>query len=287
MKVRLPSPNPNLKYAVCITPLLLASFVFGNKLMAHQQVGGLLSGGPRQSVVVENGVPAVKFVSRDGSVAFVYFKKHGDEDSFAVNVIDWDNFKTKSGWIYFTAKRIIFESDENEKRGFDVSKDDVKLKIENKGLRFFIVKVSGKEKKFMVTFSPPLTPWGKHQDTVFELIRRLMTDYDLVLSELRQETAKLIPKPDQRESAPNSPSSSSQLKSEEAKVLIDVASEPSGAEIYVDGVFAGSTPSKLSVKVGEHSIRVTRPGFKDWERRILVDSESSKVLNAILDKKEP
>lgn len=285
--MKFPQRSRRLKFAVCSMALLLGSFIFGDRPMAHQQVGDLLSGGRRQSVVVENGVPAVKFVSRDGSVAFVYFRKHGDEDSFAVNVIDWDNFKTKSGWLYFTAKRIIFESDENEKRGFDVSKDDVKLKIENKGLRFFIVKVSGKEKKFMVSFSPPLTPWGKHQDTVFELIRRLMTEYDVVVSELQQGAARLIPKPELRAAAPNSPNPSSQLKSQEAKVLIDVASEPSGAEIYVDEVFAGSTPSRLSVKAGEHTIRVARPGFKAWERRVLIDSESSKVLNAILEKKDP
>jgi hypothetical protein len=35
----------------------------------------------------------------------------------------------------------------------------------------------GKEKKFMVSFSL-LDTWGKHQDTVFELIRRLMTEYE-------------------------------------------------------------------------------------------------------------
>ena len=154
-----------LLVAVCSLTCL---WQFSSNVMA--QAGGLLSGGPRQSVVVENGVPAVKFVSRDGSVALVYFRKHGDDDSFAVNVVDWDNFKQKSGWMYFTAKRIVFESDESAKRSFDVSKDDVNLKIENKGLRFFIIKFSGKEKKFMVSFSPPLTPWGKHQDPVFELI---------------------------------------------------------------------------------------------------------------------
>jgi serine protease Do len=69
------------------------------------------------------------------------------------------------------------------------------------------------------------------------------------------------------------------------KAVVEITSEPSGAEISVDGVFTSSTPSKLSLSIGEHSIRVSRPGFKEWERRIGVEAGSSKTLNAILEKK--
>lgn len=69
------------------------------------------------------------------------------------------------------------------------------------------------------------------------------------------------------------------------KVVVEITSEPSGSEIFVDGVFTSSTPSKLSLSLGEHSIRVSRPGFKDWERRIGVEAGSAKTLNAILEKK--
>ncbi len=69
------------------------------------------------------------------------------------------------------------------------------------------------------------------------------------------------------------------------KVVVEITSEPPGSEIFVDGVFTSSTPSKLSLSIGEHLIRVSRPGFKDWERRIGVEAGSSKTLNAILEKK--
>lgn len=69
------------------------------------------------------------------------------------------------------------------------------------------------------------------------------------------------------------------------KPLTEITSEPSGAEIYVDGVFTSSTPSKLSLSIGEHTVRVSRPGFKDWERKIIVDASSAKTINAILEKK--
>ncbi len=69
------------------------------------------------------------------------------------------------------------------------------------------------------------------------------------------------------------------------KVVVGITSEPSGSEISVDGIFTSSTPSKLSLSIGEHSIRVSRPGFKDWERKITVDANSAKTINAILEKK--
>lgn len=44
--------------------------------------------------------------------------------------------------------------------------------------------------------------------------------------------------------------------------MADVNSEPGGAEVYIDGVFNSSTPSKLSLPTGTHTISVTRPGFR-------------------------
>ena len=70
------------------------------------------------------------------------------------------------------------------------------------------------------------------------------------------------------------------------KVTLEVNSEPAGAEIYVDGNFDSSTPSKLLLSPGEHTVKVTRPGFKDWERKIVVEAGTVKSLNAILEKKD-
>ncbi len=72
----------------------------------------------------------------------------------------------------------------------------------------------------------------------------------------------------------------------EEKTLTEISSEPTGAEIYIDGVFASSTPSKLSLTIGEHTIKVARPGYKEWERKVLVDANSAKTINAILEKTE-
>lgn len=67
------------------------------------------------------------------------------------------------------------------------------------------------------------------------------------------------------------------------KISVQVTSEPSGAEIYVDGIFVGSSPSKISLTTGDHIIKITRTGFKDWERKINIDPDSSLSFNAMLE----
>jgi PEGA domain-containing protein len=61
-----------------------------------------------------------------------------------------------------------------------------------------------------------------------------------------------------------------------------VASEPAGAEIYVDGKFVGQTPATIPLIVGAHRIVVESNGRKDWERDLNVLKESQVALHAVL-----
>ena len=65
---------------------------------------------------------------------------------------------------------------------------------------------------------------------------------------------------------------------------LEMESNPSGADIEIDGVFVGNTPSDVQVPEGEHAIAVKKAGFKDWERKIKVTAGSSVHLNAELEK---
>jgi S1-C subfamily serine protease len=69
-----------------------------------------------------------------------------------------------------------------------------------------------------------------------------------------------------------------------SKIAVQITSEPEGSEIYLNGNFVGSTPSKISLPIGEHTIKVTRTGYKDWERKVKIESDSSPNFNAILEK---
>jgi hypothetical protein len=67
-----------------------------------------------------------------------------------------------------------------------------------------------------------------------------------------------------------------------AKVQLE--SNPSGADIEVDGGFVGNTPSDVQVAEGEHTITVKKAGFKDWERKMKITAGSSVHLDAELEK---
>ncbi len=68
-----------------------------------------------------------------------------------------------------------------------------------------------------------------------------------------------------------------------ADVEVNITSEPAGADIEVDGNYEGSTPSKLMLAPAEYIIRVARPGYKAWERRVIIKPGSGKTFNAILE----
>jgi len=51
-------------------------------------------------------------------------------------------------------------------------------------------------------------------------------------------------------------------------VLLFVASTPVAADIYLDGGFVGNTPSILDVPAGEHTLKMTKVGYKTWQRKL-------------------
>jgi hypothetical protein len=59
-------------------------------------------------------------------------------------------------------------------------------------------------------------------------------------------------------------------KPTEAKARINVASEPSSADIEIDGAFVGNTPSSIELPPGEHQIIVKKSGYKPWERKLRI-----------------
>jgi PEGA domain len=67
-----------------------------------------------------------------------------------------------------------------------------------------------------------------------------------------------------------------------AKLQVD--SNPSGADIEVDGSFVGNTPSEVQVAEGDHIVSVKKAGFNIWERKMKVSNGSNLHLAAELEK---
>ncbi len=77
------------------------------------------------------------------------------------------------------------------------------------------------------------------------------------------------------------------IASSPASAKLQLESDPTGADIEVDGSFVGNTPSDVQVAEGEHAVSVKKSGFKDWERKLKVSGGSSVHLNAELEKAAP
>lgn len=59
-------------------------------------------------------------------------------------------------------------------------------------------------------------------------------------------------------------------KAPDAQGVVSISSTPPGADVEVDGSFMGNTPSQLDLAVGDHTIKLTKTGFKPWERKIRI-----------------
>lgn len=69
------------------------------------------------------------------------------------------------------------------------------------------------------------------------------------------------------------------------KATLLLKSNPDGADVTIDGKFAGSTPSTIQVTPGDHQITVELAGHKVWQRTMSVNQGSSITVNANLEKK--
>ncbi len=65
---------------------------------------------------------------------------------------------------------------------------------------------------------------------------------------------------------------------------LSVTSDPGGAEVYVDGEFAGNTPCKLTLDAGKHTLKLTAKDHKDWTRDMTVREGSEMTVTATMEK---
>ena len=65
-----------------------------------------------------------------------------------------------------------------------------------------------------------------------------------------------------------------------------VRSNPSGADVTVDGKYMGSTPSTLRLAPGDHTILLEKAGFRAWQRTMTVNPGGIVTVDATLAKAE-
>jgi hypothetical protein len=66
--------------------------------------------------------------------------------------------------------------------------------------------------------------------------------------------------------------------------FVTVRSRPDGADITVDGNYSGSTPSKLSLPAGAHTILVEQTGYAPWQKTLTISPGNDINVNAVLQR---
>lgn len=101
-----------------------------------------------------------------------------------------------------------------------------------------------------------------------------------VQGDTKLDMARLTGKPD----APTAASGATLVPASvtTATATLQIESSITGADIEIDGAFAGNTPSTLTVTPGQHTIAVKKKGYTDWTRTMNV-SGTAVHLNADLE----
>lgn len=67
------------------------------------------------------------------------------------------------------------------------------------------------------------------------------------------------------------------------KATIKIVSDPDGAEVLVDDMFVGNTPTDLSIDEGEYKITIKSDGYADYERKVKILGGSSMTIKAKME----
>jgi hypothetical protein len=70
----------------------------------------------------------------------------------------------------------------------------------------------------------------------------------------------------------------------QALVPMKISSDPTGADVFLDGSFVSTTPALLRLQAGTYKIAVKMSGYADWEREVKVLPGAEVSLDAKLSK---
>jgi hypothetical protein len=88
-------------------------------------------------------------------------------------------------------------------------------------------------------------------------------------------------------SAASSPGQSAAPLAKAERVTVECFSDPSAADILIDGDFYGNTPSILKVPVGKHELEIQLSGYKTYSIPLILQSGTGiRTVRASLEQKE-
>lgn len=81
--------------------------------------------------------------------------------------------------------------------------------------------------------------------------------------------------------SPLPPTSIEELKTTPAvlkSAMLEVTSEPMGADVFLNGALRGNTPLRVDLPLGLYEMKLTSPNHFDWEGQLQLDREGTVPL---------
>ncbi len=60
--------------------------------------------------------------------------------------------------------------------------------------------------------------------------------------------------------------------------VLEIKSDPPGADVEIDGAYAGSTPRTKRRQPGEYKIKISKRGYEGWEKKVKVEAGEDFVI---------
>src|SRR5438067_3990210 len=65
------------------------------------------------------------------------------------------------------------------------------------------------------------------------------------------------------------------------RARLNVASNPDGAEIEIDGAFMGNAPAVLELEPGDHTVTLRKAGYRVWRRKMRISGGQARLNPAL------
>ncbi len=87
-----------------------------------------------------------------------------------------------------------------------------------------------------------------------------------------------LPGPDNNQSSDSATISDTRPQAAE-NALLNVTSEPAGADIFINGTFRGKTPLQLQLPLGKYNVALSLKDYYEWEAQLQFDEPGSTPLH--------
>jgi hypothetical protein len=78
--------------------------------------------------------------------------------------------------------------------------------------------------------------------------------------------------------SPQSAGAAGSVATSGSTATLDISSTPVNADIEVDGSFVGNTPSSFGLGSGEHTVRISKSGYRPWERKVRTSTGAARLV---------